>query len=55
VEWNYGPADHEHLHMQGYNEKAKIKRAAPAGDAEWDIHLVIDVINQVAKLRTRRR
>jgi hypothetical protein len=26
------PSDHERLYVQGYNEKAKIVYAAPAGD-----------------------
>jgi hypothetical protein len=46
VEWNYGPADRERLHVQEYNEKAKIEHAALAGDAERDLHLVIDVIDR---------
>jgi hypothetical protein len=30
VEWNYGQADRERLHVQDYNEKAKIEHAALA-------------------------
>jgi hypothetical protein len=44
VEWNCG-ADYERLHVRSYKEKGNIKRAALAGDAERNIHLVIDVID----------
>ena len=33
------------LHVQDYNEKAKIEHAALAGDPERELHLVIDVID----------
>jgi hypothetical protein len=39
VEWNYRPS--RVPGVQSYNEKAKIKRAALAGDAKRHIHLVM--------------
>jgi len=53
VEWNYGQADRERVHVQDYKEKAKIEHAALAGDSERELHLVIDVIDdrEAAHLR----
>jgi hypothetical protein len=47
--------DYKPLHVRSYKEKGNIKRAALAGDAQRNIHSVIEVIDQGRELGISRR
>jgi len=55
VEWNYGTANQEHPPVRGDKEKVTSNMPLWLALLKGNIHLVIDVIVRVAKLRTSRR